>query len=367
MWDEKVTPRWPNTAPDFNRLLAAVTRRGIPDRVPFIELFADREIMAAVLGENIIQPAERDREAMEDLLRQRIRFNLALGYDYVTAGPALNLNISRLSTEDTAGELGRAERHWQDEARGLVETTEDFERYPWPAPADTDYSGLEFVAEHLPEGMRVIGVTVGVLELVMWLMGFVPFSMALYDQPRLIHALFDKVEELLVPAYETMASMPEVGAVFLGDDMGYRSGTFIRPEQMRQYVFPIQKKLVQIAHRHGKPFLLHACGNLEAIMDDLIDSVGIDGKHSFEDTFLPVTEAKRLYGGRISILGGVDVDMMCRSTEDEVRAYTRRVLEACMPGGGYALGTGNSVANYIPVRNYLAMLDEGMKVGWYAS
>ena len=35
------------------------------------------------------------------------------------------------------------------------------------------------------------------------------------------------------------------------------------------------------------------------------------------------------------------------------------------PGGGYALGTGNSVTNYIPVRNYIAMLDEGMKVGWY--
>jgi uroporphyrinogen decarboxylase len=30
-----------------------------------------------------------------------------------------------------------------------------------------------------------------------------------------------------------------------------------------------------------------------------------------------------------------------------------------MPGGGYCLGTGNSVANYIPLENYLAMVDEG--------
>lgn len=30
-----------------------------------------------------------------------------------------------------------------------------------------------------------------------------------------------------------------------------------------------------------------------------------------------------------------------------------------MPGGRYALGSGNSVANYVPVQNYLAMLDEG--------
>lgn len=42
------------------------------------------------------------------------------------------------------------------------------------------------------------------------------------------------------------------------------------------------------------------------------------------------------------------------------------MLEACMPGGGYALGTGNSVANYIPLGNYLAMLEKGMKAGAYA-
>ena len=51
---------------------------------------------------------------------------------------------------------------------------------------------------------------------------------------------------------------------------------------------------------------------------------------------------------------------------DEVRAATRRILEACMPGGGYALGSGNSVANYVKLENYLAMLDEGRTVGRYA-
>jgi uroporphyrinogen decarboxylase len=61
------------------------------------------------------------------------------------------------------------------------------------------------------------------------------------------------------------------------------------------------------------------------------------------------------------LLGGIDVDFLCRASEAEVRARVRRTLEACMPGGGYVLGTGNSVANYIPVDNYLAMLDEGRR------
>jgi uroporphyrinogen decarboxylase len=57
------------------------------------------------------------------------------------------------------------------------------------------------------------------------------------------------------------------------------------------------------------------------------------------------------------------MDFLCRAGEAEVRQRVRRTLEACQPGGGYCLGTGNSVANYIPLGNYLAMLDEGRRFG----
>lgn len=99
-------------------------------------------------------------------------------------------------------------------------------------------------------------------------------------------------------------------------------------------------------------------------MDDIIEC-GIDAKHSYEDQVMEVTDFKEKYGDDLAVLGGIDVDFLCRASEEEIRARTREVLEACMPGGGYALGTGNSVANYIPVKNFLAMLDEGWKFGRY--
>ena len=74
-----------------------------------------------------------------------------------------------------------------------------------------------------------------------------------------------------------------------------------------------------------------------------------------------VIEAKQTYGRRIALLGGIDLDFLCRADEKAVRQRVRRTLEACMPGGGYCLGTGNSVANYVPLENYLAMLDEGRR------
>ena len=72
---------------------------------------------------------------------------------------------------------------------------------------------------------------------------------------------------------------------------------------------------------------------------------------------------KKQYGNRIAALGGIDVDFLCRASEVEIRRRTRETLDACMPGGGYCLGTGNSVANYIPLDSYLSMVDEGMRYG----
>jgi uroporphyrinogen decarboxylase len=96
-------------------------------------------------------------------------------------------------------------------------------------------------------------------------------------------------------------------------------------------------------------------------MEALIEEVGIDARHSFEDAILPVTEAYEKYGHRIAILGGIDVDFLCRSKEEDIRKRVRDTLDVCMQGSGYCLGTGNTVTNYIPLESYLVMLDEGRK------
>ena len=48
-------------------------------------------------------------------------------------------------------------------------------------------------------------------------------------------------------------------------------------------------------------------------------------------------------------------------TEEDLREYVRKILRECTPGGRFSLGSGNTIANYIPVSNYLAMLDEGRR------
>ena len=160
---------------------------------------------------------------------------------------------------------------------------------------------------------------------------------------------------------DRLLQFDRVKIIWGSDDMGFRSGTLISPKDLREFVLPGHKLKAAASHAAGRPYLLHSCGKLDAIMPDLIEDVQIDARHSFEDTIETVVEAKAKYCDRIALLGGLDVDFLCRATPKAVRARVRATLDACHPGGGYCLGTGNSVANYVPLDNYLAMLDEGRR------
>lgn len=344
--------------PNFARL-KTVFERGVPDRVPFIELFLDEEIMVALREAPFSSDPQQRAGETADLYYR-------LGYDYVPAATSFTFPTTTGTTAPDTADLSRGDRTWISESRGTIESWEQFERYPWPEPRPEHFLPLEQAAKALPEGMKLVPHGPGgVLENVMWLMGYEPMSYALADQPDLVEAVFTRVGERLVRVFDAIADHDQVGAIMLGDDMGFKTQTMISPQEMRKHLFPWQRRISEAVHSHGKPFLLHACGDLEEVMEDLIDDVGIDGKHSFEDVIMPVTEVKRRWGGRIAILGGIDVDFLVRGTSQQVRARTREVLGQCMPGGGYALGTGNSVANYIPVENYLAMLEEGWRSGVY--
>ena len=355
---------WPwNPQPDYRRLLRTLRRGGDPRDVPFLELFADSEVIAAVLGEHLAGSGlvGSDREMARRLVDQKIRFWYGLGYDCFWQGPIVDWpDMMTLQSDDTAINP-RKQRGWVDEQAGAITSWESFERYAWPRPEEVDLYPLEYAAESLPEGMGIAASTGGILEPVMWLMGYQTFAVALYDQPDLVQAMFARVEALVTPVARSLAQIDGVIALWMGDDMGFKTGTMIAPHQLREYVFPIQREVARAAHEQGIPFILHSCGDLEVVMDDLIDDVGIDARHSYEDAIEPVEDYCARYADRIAVVGGVDVDLMARGTEEQVRLRTRRVLEACAPTGAYVLGSGNSIANYIPPRNFLAMVDEGWR------
>jgi uroporphyrinogen decarboxylase len=326
--------------PDFEQFLKVLRRQGRPGHLPFYEHVASDGFISARLGRPVAGS-----------WKNYVEFWMSMGYDCVP----MEIHFSIKSLPPSAG-VSRG-----SEEQAVIHTLEDFEKFPWPPEgAPINFRPFERVAELLPEGAKIVGgVGGGPYEWASKLMGVMGLSYALVDCPELVERVFARLSTLYESALKTLADMPAVGALRQGDDLGFKTATFLSPDDLRRLVFPIYRKMVGLAHARGKPFILHSCGNLAEVYEDII-ACGVDAKHSFEDTILPVTEFKKQYGSRITPIGGLDVDFICRRSKEEIRAYARRTVEECFAADGHwALGTGNSLTNYMPVENYVAALEAG--------
>ncbi|MGB9641788.1 MAG: uroporphyrinogen decarboxylase family protein [Candidatus Ratteibacteria bacterium] len=351
--------------PDFKKFVDVITGKVIPEKPPLIELFLDleivREISKNVLGRNWVEG--EDIESQKKYFLNSIEVYWRMGYDCYRITGAVGLVFPGIGRpgKDTAP-LSKGTRHWAEEGKGPISSWEDFESYPWPDPRRFDYWYYDFISKNLPDGMGILVCPhSGFLEIPLdILFGYENLCYLMYDNPELVAAVFRKVGEILYSYYEHIVSLPKLVGFFQGDDMGFKTATLVPPDFLRTHVLPWHKKIAQLAHDNGLIYLLHACGNLEQIMPNLIDDVKIDGRHSYEDEGNSVVDAKRKYGDRIAILGGIDVDKLARMEENQLRQQVRRILDICMPGGRYCLGSGNTVTNYVPIKNYFAMVEEGL-------
>jgi len=247
----------------------------------------------------------------------------------------------------------------------LIDGWESFENYDWPEPESFDYLRLRDIKSKLPGKMKlIVSGPGGVLENAIDLVGYESLCYMMVDDSELTEAIFNKIGEALHGYYEICSTFETVGALIVNDDWGFKTQTILAPDDLRKYVFPWNKKIVKTIHSYNKYAILHSCGNLEEVMDDIINDMNYDAKHSFEDVIMPVEDAYDRWGDRIAILGGIDLDFLCRSEPSDIKKRSRKMLEKTKGQGGYALGTGNSVPEYVPVKNYLAMISVATDVNY---
>lgn len=352
-----------NPQPDFDWLERAIRGQESPQRVPSLELKVDDEMMQLILEEHLGERWVTYEEDPEEHLRLRVEFEYRMGYHFVrnrTGWAIVGLpRFSARQAQDTA-DLSRGQRAWVQGSSGLIANWTDFHAIPWDQ-VRPDLSTLDLLEKHLYPGMKIM-LSGTLFEMVLEsLLGYENLFILSHDEPDLVKAVFDTWGQKLYDFYSVAIGRPRVGGIFHGDDLGHKTGTMMHPDFLRQRVLPWFQRYADLAHAEGKMFWLHSCGNLLEIMEDLIDYVGIDAYHSFQDVIMPVTEFHQRYGNRIGVLGGVDVDPLARLTQGELRQYVRGILDQCMPRGRYVLGSGNSVTNYVPPENYLAMLEEGLR------
>lgn len=328
--------------PNFDNFLKVLSRK-VPDRPTLYELFLNGDLFRILCkGESF------DESDPLFWTRYTMRSYYHAGYDYHNMiASDMRFMVDNFTHDKSIS---------QNEVC-MFNDREGFDRYTWPDPDKHDYSGLEVIGKELPGNMKIIvyGPN-GVLENVTSLLGFDNMCYLTVDDPELLQDIFDKVGAALYRYYEIALQYDSVGAIMLNDDWGFSQSTMLSTADMRKYVFPWHKKMVALAHAKGRPVLLHSCGNLAAVWDDIIDDIKFDAKHSYEDKIMPVEDAYEQYQSRIAILGGIDVDFVCREPLDEVTKRSAAMLERAQSRGGYALGSGNSIPAYVPPAGYFAMI-----------
>jgi uroporphyrinogen decarboxylase len=341
---------------NFERLRTALMLEGEPDYVPLVELGIAKSIKESYLGRPV------------NTYQDEIDFAVAAGYDFVKIQPIIDMNPGNIQTEGkkltTKTEDGN-DRVWLAEHDGIIKNREDFDSYVWPKIEDISYKRFEEIKPLLPDGMKLIGQYGDIFTVAWEMMGFENFSMALFMDPELVEALFDKIGNLILSMYENMACFDHVGALWYSDDIAYASGLLISPDALRTYFFPWVKKMGDIAKKYNLPFLYHTDGLLWEVFDDIVDA-GVNAIHPIEPKAMDIVEVKKKYGNKLCVIGNIDLGYtLTRGTPEETAEEVKERIRTVGPGGGYCVCSSNSIPEYVKPENYRAMVETTKKFGKY--
>ncbi|MCD6350638.1 MAG: nucleoside 2-deoxyribosyltransferase, partial [Armatimonadetes bacterium] len=250
------------------------------------------------------------------------------------------------------------------EKAGIITSMEDLAEHVWPPVGEFHDGAVDAHAAALPPGMKLIPITV-LHEHVADLMGTETLLVSIYDQPELVAALYEEVGKRTVPIYEKLAGHPAVGALWIGDDLAYTEGMFFNPDFVREHIFPWYAQIAEIARAHDLPFIFHSDGDIRPVIPDLIE-LGVNALHPIEPKAMDLAEIKRDYGDKLCLIGNIDLSYtLPRGTPEEVEAEVKLRISQAGPGGGYCVSSANSVTEYVPLGNFVAMVEATYKYGKY--
>jgi len=342
--------------PDFENL-HHVLMGGKGYRVPNMELVIDREVKDAFMGRPIVS------------LEDEIEFRYRAGYDYawisigmIDPAGTVNKDLVTKTTDKSKHVAGKDERVWADEHAGIIKNRNDLESFPWPDATRLDYSPFVEAEKHLKAGMKIIAVLGKIFTAAWQLMGLENFSLMMYDDPGMIDELIGRIGRLQINVLKKVTAFVTVGAIWVPDDLAYHTGTIVPGDWLKTKIFPFYREMGDICRHAGKPFIYHSDGNLESMIDTIID-VGFNALHPIEPESMDIYDLRHRVGNRLCLIGNIRVHSLATESPEAIRELVRDRIVNLGYHGAYCVGSSNSVPNYVPVENYRAMLEADAEFG----
>jgi uroporphyrinogen decarboxylase len=347
---ETMTPR--------ERLLAVLKRQS-PDRVPM------NYTATAEATQKLLAHLGCDFEEM--IQRLHIDWSVSLEPRYV--GPAPPEGIDIWGCEHRAVDYGCGV-YWEVVNAPLAQynSVEEIEaNYRWPSPDDWDYAHLPGELkgkEHLP----VYGGVSQPMFQYTYLRGEEQSFVDLIENPEIAHYCLDKMYELayqdFLRIFETVPG--KVMVTIVADDMGGQTRLNYSPSQIREFLLPGMRRLMDMVKQNGSHVFHHNDGSIRDILPDLID-IGIDilDPVQWRCAGMEREGLKRDFGDKLVFHGGVDNQQTLPfGTAEDVRQEVIDNLRILGEGGGYILGPCHNIQAVSPAENVVALYETGYEYGW---
>lgn len=192
------------------------------------------------------------------------------------------------------------------------------------------------------------------------LRGLENFLADLAGEEKFVFELFEQILDYNMKTIDHALKYKELDGFFFGDDYGQQTGLMMSPAAWRKFIKPCLAKMFGRVKSKGRTVALHSCGDLSAILGDLID-IGLDIYQTVQPEIYGLKKIKDNFGAHLTFWGGISTQRdLPYAAAEEVKKTARETIRILGKNGGYIAAPTHQVPADVPVENILA-LDEAFK------
>jgi uroporphyrinogen decarboxylase len=231
-----------------------------------------------------------------------------------------------------------------------------------PDPLDPDrYAHFDPIIQTHGSRYLLVKFSYSLFERAWSLRGMENLMMDMVQHPSFVNELLDIITDHNLQLLDRMAGYAFDGAYF-GDDWGYQRGLLMSPDMWRQFIKPRIARMYGRAHELGWDVFIHSCGNVTAILDDIVEA-GVDVFNPFQPEVIDLGRVIEQQAGKLAFYGGLSIQKTLPfGSREEVRREVEHRLGLAGRFGGYIVSPSHDMPPDVPVENVLAML-EALKKG----
>ena len=333
------------------RVLTALSADETPDHVPWIEQVVSYKVISGLIGRELVDPIAVQETSEKDIgqyCKIASEVYAELGLDGI-ACPAWSHTIADPVFRD-GKMLPRTSQPGITDWNSFNKRSAELIR-----PKDVPF------AQYVPAWSRAMGHTDMFLALAVGMqyrmlevsIGFENMAMWSIEQPDLLRACAGFFCDWTCEAIAMILDRCHFDAVWLDDDLAFKTATFVSPAMLREFVFPYHRQIVDLVSSYKLPTLFHSDGNLEAILEDLIAS-GFVALHPLERLAYDIRSVRKKVGYRITVMGNVDIDFLEDGDPQKCFDETQSLIGELGPRR-FVLTSGNSITHNVKPENLKAM------------